>query len=103
MFDLSFMLMSDFILSLLFKANEIFGSDKFPESVSNFVIVSDFFFIHCFFLGPGLLENKAAFGLADCIFSSAISTFWLFYLLTSSEIFLPLQLFFFLYQGPFLQ
>ncbi len=67
--------MSDFTLSLLFEADEIFGSDEFPKSGSNFVIVSDFSSIRYFFLGPGLLEDKTAFCLADCTFSSAVSTF----------------------------
>ncbi len=67
--------MSDFILSLLFEADEIFGSDEFPESGSNFMIVSNFFSICCFFLGLGLLKDKAIFCLADCTISNAVSTF----------------------------
>ncbi len=66
---------SNFTLSLLFETNEIFDLDEFSESGLDFVIISDFSSIYCFFLGPRLLKNKTAFCLADCTFSTTVSTF----------------------------
>lgn len=101
--DLSSMFMSNFTLSLLFKVTEIFGLDKFLKSRSNIMIVSDFFSIHCFFLKSELLKDKAAFFLADYIFSSATSTFLA--ILSSNffrDIFSTLTLFFFLSRALFI-
>lgn len=85
--------MSDFTLFLLFKTNEIFGSNEFSELGSDFMIISEFFFIYCFFLRLKLLEDKAILCLANCIFSSTISMFLAilssnFFQNTSSALFL---------------
>ena len=69
------MFLSDFALSLLVEVDKIFGSDEFPESNLDFIIVSDFSSIRCLFLRVKSIEDKTAFHFVDCIFSSAVSTF----------------------------
>ncbi len=69
------MFISDYTLSLLFEINEIFGSDEFLESGSDYMIVSNFSSICYFFSETRLLKNRTVFHLANYIFSSAVSTF----------------------------
>lgn len=60
---------SDFVLSLLIKIDEIFGSDKFFKLDSNF---SSF----CgFFLRTKSIEDKTSFHLTNYSFFITISTF----------------------------
>lgn len=66
---------SNFSLFLLVKIINIFSSNKFFKSRLTFVIISNFSFIHYFFLETRLIKCNANFCFADCIFSSTVFMF----------------------------